>query len=319
MDKKTLHEQLIEELKFRIPNNSELVNKLSDILYLGREAIYRRMRGDVHFSLEEASIISEKMDLSLDSLSKISGLKRPFVFKIANFSNPEEIDYKLINETVEFLDFVKDSPDSEMGTAAKLIPDAIHLSYDYITRFYLFKWIYQYDNQSQIRKFEDVKGTDRLLKILGNMTNRIQHIKNSYYIFDKRIFEYLVDDIKYFESIGLITQQDIKLLKEDLYACINDIELQAAKGMNSMGNKTQIYLSNLNFEAGFSYVRSDNYNLSTIRAFTMYDITSTDNATFANSMKWMQSLKRASSLISQSGEIERMNFFRKQNDIVDTL
>ena len=35
--------------------------------------------------------------------------------------------------------------------------------------------------------------------------------------------------------------------------------------------------------------------------------------------EWIQSLKRYSTLISQSGEIQRMIFFTKQREIVDTL
>lgn len=319
MSKKTQHEHLIEELKNKIPNNSELVNRLSDILCVGKESIYRRMRGDVQFSLEEASIIAEKMGLSLDSFNGISSLKRPFIFKIADFANPKEIDYKLINEIVDFLKGIQDNPDTEMGIAAKLIPDALHLGYKHITRFHLFKWIYQYDNHNPIKKYEYVRGTDQLLANLNEMTELLLKIKKSYYIFDKRIFEVLVNDIKYFQNIGLINKNDISLLKEDLYGCLQDIEIQAARGVNSIGNQIEIYLSNLNFDAGFSYIKSDDQRLSAIRAFTLYDISSHDRAIFENSLKWMQSLKRASTLISESGEIERMNFFNKQREILETL
>jgi len=319
MNKKAIHEYLLKELKSRTPNNSQLVNELSDILNLGKEAIYRRMRGEVQFSIEDLFVISKKMGLSMDNLVGISDLKRPFIFKMANFANPKEIDYKLINEIVEFLDTIKSNPKTEMGTAAKLIPDALHLNYPYITRFYLFKWIYQYDNQTPVKKFDQIKGSDRILEILFNMTNLLQHIKKSYYIFDKRIFEYLVEDIKYFNSIGLINNNDIQLLKNDLFACLNEIEQMAVKGINKSGNEMEIYLSNLNFEAGFSYIKSDKHKLSNIRAFTMYDISSSDSVAFDNSMQWMQSLKRASTLISVSSEIQRMNFFRNQYDIVNTL
>lgn len=318
MVKNNLHENLLNELKLKIPNNAELVNTLSDILSLGKEAIYRRLRSDVQFSLEEASLISYRIGISLDQLNNVSILKRPFIFKIADFANPQEKDYKLISEFVDFLDFIKDSPDTEIGMAVKLIPDALHLHYRYITRFYLFKWIYQYDNNN-IKKFENVVGTDRILEILNKMGDLLRHIKKTYYIFDQKIFENFTDDIRYFKSIGLVNDNDIKLLKDDLHVCLDDIEMLASKGMNTLGNKVEIYLSNLNFEAGFSYVKSENYKLSIIRAFTMYDITSSDVITFDNSQKWMQSLKRASSLISESGEIARSNFFDRQRQIVDDL
>ncbi|HCO67511.1 MAG TPA: hypothetical protein DIT04_07130 [Dysgonomonas sp.] len=319
MIKPNLHENLLKELKLRVQKSSELVTILSGILNLGKEAIYRRLRGEVRFTFEEVSTICYHLGLSLDSLSETSDLKRPFSFKIADFANPEEKDYELINEFVDFLKFIKDSPITEMGFAAKLIPDGLHINYSYITRFYLFKWIYQYDNYSNIKKFEDVKGTDRILDILRDMTYHLQFIKKTYYIFDKRIFENFVDDIKYFKSIELINDDDVESLKKDLFSCLDSIEQLASKGINKLGNKTEIYLSNLNFEAGFSYIESELYKVSTIRAFTMYDITSSDVITFEKSIQWMQSLKRASTLISESGEIDRYNFFNKQREIVDTL
>jgi len=319
MKKKTLNELLIEEMKLRIPNNSELMNKLCDILDMSKEAIYRRMRGEVQFSLEEASIISEKTGLSLDSLSGISSLKRPFVFKISDFANPQGMDYKLINETVELLGKIKDNPDTEIGISAKLIPDGIHLNYPYITRFYLFQWIYQYDNTNHRKKYGEVKGTDKVLEILTHMAYLLQHIKKTYYIFDKRIFENMVEDIKYFNSIGLISHDDIQLLKVDLYACLDDLEQQASTGLNRLGNKIEIYLSNINFEAGFSYIKSENYKISTVRSFTFYDITSNDTIVFEKSLKWIQSLKWASMMISESAEIARINFFAKQREVVSTL
>jgi len=319
MNKKTLHEYLVEELRTRVPNSSELMNSLGDILYLGKEAIYRRMRGEVQFSLEEASTISEKMGISMDGFSGVSELKRPFIFKITNFDDPQEMDYKMIGEIVDFLENIKNIPKTEIVTAAKMIPDAIHLFHPHITRFYLFKWMYQYDNPDSMKKYEEVRSTDKLLGILNNMRDLFQYIKKSCYIFDKKIFENLSDDIKYFHTIGLIDHNSIQLIKEDILACIDDIEILAARGVNSVGNRTEIYLSNLNFEAGFAYIKSGNYKLSTIRAFTLYDISSNDIVTFEKSLQWMQSLKRASMLISESSEIERMNFLNRQREIIKNL
>lgn len=316
----SLHDNLLKALRDIIPSNSQLANRLIDTLYIGKEAVYRRLRGEVHFSLEEASVISEKLGISLDGImGTISNRRRPFTFKMAKFSNPDETDYQLINEFVEFLEFIKDNPDTQMGTAAKMIPDALHLQYKHITQFHLFKWLYQYDNLNTIKKFENVKGTDRLLRILENMKNLLSHIKSSYYIFDKMVFQNIVDDIKYFEKIGLVSAEDIKLLKEDLFICLDNLENLAAKGVNEAGNKTDIYISNITFEAGFSYIQSDKYNLSSIRAFTMYDISSVDEIIFDNSLKWMNSLKRASTLISESGEIPRMSFLKTQREIVSSL
>ena len=52
---------LIEALKEKLPPKRNLANLLMDTLYIGREAIYRRLRGEVPFTLEEAALISRKL------------------------------------------------------------------------------------------------------------------------------------------------------------------------------------------------------------------------------------------------------------------
>ena len=42
-----LNTGLIEAIKEKIPANSNLANVLIDILFIGREAVYQRLRGEV--------------------------------------------------------------------------------------------------------------------------------------------------------------------------------------------------------------------------------------------------------------------------------
>ena len=55
-----LNTSLIEAVKEKLPLKENLANLLIDTLYIGKEAIYRRLRGEVPFTLEEAALISRK-------------------------------------------------------------------------------------------------------------------------------------------------------------------------------------------------------------------------------------------------------------------
>ena len=48
-----LNNNLIEALKMKIPDGANLANELMDVLYIGKEAVYRRLRGEVPFTLAE--------------------------------------------------------------------------------------------------------------------------------------------------------------------------------------------------------------------------------------------------------------------------
>lgn len=61
-----LNTGLVNAVKEKLPSKENLANTLMDILYIGKEAIYRRLRGEVPFTLAEAAVISRKLGISLD-------------------------------------------------------------------------------------------------------------------------------------------------------------------------------------------------------------------------------------------------------------
>ena len=44
---------LIEAMKEKLPLKGQLADMLMDTLYIGKEAVYRRLRGEVPFTLHE--------------------------------------------------------------------------------------------------------------------------------------------------------------------------------------------------------------------------------------------------------------------------
>ncbi len=63
---------LIEAAKEKFPPKGQLADMLMDTLYIGKEAIYRRLRGEVPFTFQEAAIISKELGISLDRIAGVS-------------------------------------------------------------------------------------------------------------------------------------------------------------------------------------------------------------------------------------------------------
>lgn len=84
-------------------------------------------------------------------------------------------------------------------------------------------------------------------------------------------------------------------------------------------NEVNIYISNINFEATYSYIEGTNVHLSMIRVYAINSITTQDIEMCKSLKEWIQSLKKFSTLISVSGEMQRIQFFQKQREIIDTL
>ena len=53
----------------------------------------------------------------------------------------------------------------------------------------------------------------------------------------------------------------------------NELEDLATKGKTENGNRVRIYVSHINFEATYSYVETNNIQLSLIRVYSINSIT----------------------------------------------
>jgi hypothetical protein len=64
----SLQKQLLERIIASLPRKSDAVDKLSDLLHLGKDAIYRRIRGDTLLAPDEMSLLAREFNISLDAL-----------------------------------------------------------------------------------------------------------------------------------------------------------------------------------------------------------------------------------------------------------
>ena len=168
-------------------------------------------------------------------------------------------------------------------------------------------------------KYCDVNPPDRLQLINHEIVMEVRQAANAYHIIDSMTFLYLVNDIKYFASIYLITREEIELLKRELHKFLDDMETLAARGCWEEGKNVHFFVSSINFETSYSYVETRNCHVTMLKSFTLNDATSCDDEIFLRMKKWLHSLIRTSTLISKSGEKDRIMFFEQQRKVVDRL
>ena len=59
--------------------------------------------------------------------------------------------------------------------------------------------------------------------------------------------------------------------------------------------------------------------IAMIRIYSINAITTQDDGMFRSLKEWVQSLKKFSTQISESGEMQRIRFFNEQREIINTL
>ena len=146
-----------------------------------------------------------------------------------------------------------------------------------------------------------------------------QQMKTTDYIWDNTVFEHVVRDIQFFSEIHLVSEEDKELIKDDLLLLTDELEELAGKGKYETGNDVRIYISNIKFDATYSYVATPPSHISMIRIYSINAITTQDDGMFRSLKEWVQSLKKFSTQISESGEMQRIRFFNEQREIINTL
>ena len=320
METNTWYEIFIEALYKKYPKKSDLIQALMDLLYIEREAVYRRLRQDVLFTVHEMAKISTARNISLDAIIGIDSGQIPFQMHQMNYISPSEEELKFLWLVVKGVQRINNFHDTEFMDICNKLPRRIVAGYNYLNQFYLFKRLYQYSNNNEVIPFSQVVVSAEKAQLTESYINAIKHVPNSSFIFDRKLFDLLVSDIRYFCSIRMITDEEKNLIKKDLYNLLDYLYEVARIGYYpETKSKVNLYISELNIDSNYSYTFSQEFNSCFIHVFEKYEIY-TLNKDMVNKIKmWMQLKKRSSTQISVVDERSRIEYFAKQRQIVDEL
>lgn len=313
------NESLLEMVKQKLPAGLSLAGFLTDVLCIGREAVYRRLRGEVTFTLEEAGRISRALDISIDRVLG-AGSEKTSTYRMcmAEFENPSEADYRILEEYVRLIGSAADDPSSRLCVSANMFPQQVYLQYENLTRFFLFKKSY-HDTGWQAKAFHRTLIPGRMRQVFRDSFEAHRRFKSLYFVFDKQILSYLVDNIRYFYSIGLLSRQDIALLREDILRMISYLEKIAVSGGYDNGSRVGLYISNISFDKNCYNIKIGGQYISIIEAYILNGVASTEKADYDRMEEWILSRIRFSTMISLCGEPQRIAFFNRQRSLLETL
>ena len=321
MKYQVLYENFIDAVKNSIPRNKKVSAVLTDILKIEKEAVYRRLRMEVPFTFTEIANVAQHLDISMDDLIDNNVSKnRPLYLRFIDYTDPMELGEVILENLLNLVKQLKAASDSEISFSCSTLPPLLYLNYEQITRFYLFKWTYMYGHATTVKRFEDLELPARLNQIRQEIVSESHSIRTTNYIADSMLFHSLLHDIQYFLSIQLLSEQDVQSLKQENGQFIDDTENLAAQGhYPDTRQVVNFYVSNLNFETNYICAETPDMHISMMKAFILNVISSQDDLTFQRIKNWLQSLKRVSTLISQSGEQQRILYFSKQRELLQAL
>jgi len=321
MKRDDIHRCMLEAIEKQIPEKTKLVEMLMETLYMEKGAVYRRLRGEVPFSFFEVVTIAEKLNISLNDLVYTDSVRRDrFELNIVEYTHMTELDYKQWEDYISLISLAKNDPYSEIAESSNVLPLSIYGGFDSLSKYFLFKYQYLFSGTESRIPFSDLVVPERLSRIYRSYFIASKNFTHTIYLWDYLIFQYLAADIHFFFNINLISEDDVRQIKEDLLALLDYIEEITLNGcFKETGNNVSFYISDINLDADYSYVQFNDMYISLVRTFILNSVASTDQTSFGKIKDWIHSLKKSSTLITQSGAVYRTDFFEKQRMIVSGL
>lgn len=323
-----VHEKLIKTIRTAITEKEflsktekeKMASILADILCLGKESVYRRIRGDVRFSFEEVALIARSLDFSIDNILGVKDNEKA-IFEI-NMIDSFQINGNYNRRIEEYTKAVKKMskyPDSELKSAFNSLPYLFYLQYEGLSKFKLFKWAYQIQKMLSM-PFRDFVMEKEAVNTQKKYISEIRKIKRSSIIISQDVFTSMIKEINYFHRLNLLNNDDIQMLKGELLELLTEIEILSISGYyNNQDSEVYLYLSNVDIDGSYALLKNNGRTQAFLGLYGINMISSEDNNINEIHNQWIDSLKRYSTLITFGGEIQRHIFFEQQRDLINTL
>ena len=312
---------LIEAIIAHTPQRSNPASLLMDLLNIGREAAYRRLRGEVPFTFGEACVLSARMHFSLDRvLGLAAGENVSFKRKLQEVVSPLEAYNDALERDIAFFQEVSTDPTTEIATATNFLPAEFYCKYEGLHRFRLFKWLYQHEmNDPSIRAFEEFKLPEKLRRNSREYVHWAQTIATTSLILDDSNFKHWLNAVHAYRDMQLISPESMRMLQHELYEMLDDLEKITAEGEFETGTKADLYLSDIDLDSSYSYISTRDYKAVSIGLFSLNGLRTPDPQMYEYVRKWILTQSRFSTLVSRSGELRRIHYFKRQREIISQL
>ncbi len=314
-----LHRSLIGFINSKTSPGTNPVDLLMDILPLKREAAYRRLRGEIPFTLDEAALLAVKLDISLDQLLEYpkNGTYKATMLRMNN-PNPLKAYCQTMTQIIDALRFVKSDADPLIISATDLLPTSHLFKYPYLSKFRLFKFMYQCRKETMPCRMSELNLPPEVRQLEECWHKEVQQIP-IHYLLTSNLFASCITEIRYFVETGLVSNEEISLMKAECHQFLDDLERDVLSGHLLTGQSFQVHVSNVYFDTTYIVLNSASFKACSINVFGVNYFSSLDDELCDEMGEWIDSLMKYSVLITRSGNIERVDFFSRQRAIVDGL
>lgn len=313
-----IQDLLFRSIKGMLPQDTSLVDVISDILHLSNDSAYRRIRGETSLVLDEASVLCHHFNISLDQLLNLK--KEAVLFRDFRVKNKVYNYNEYLLGLYGQLDYVQGFLKKEIIYISKDLPIFHNFYYRPLIAFRYYFWMkthFLHPDFEQLKFSFDLLPDDveQLSYKLAKQYCKIPSTE----IWNTESINSTISQIEFSKESGHFTSSsDIKLIYEALEYSIEHMKDQAEYGCKFMPGEDPLVQKN-NFRFLYNRVVLGDNTIITITdhsktAFINYgslNYLSTSDKDFCSDLySDFENLIRRSTQISQSSEKQRNVFFK---------
>jgi hypothetical protein len=316
-----LNEIIVKTVLKNIPKNMKPVVYLMELLDLSRESVYRRIRKDIPFSVDELTKLALTLNFSLDEI--IEGSKRERVFFDLGVKNPgNSVDSfsSMLQEYSFYINCLTKCKNSNVFIALNCIYPLYTVFFNELFKFNYFKWLVETQDNLPKNYFSNLTLPQELVALQQKIGEEVKGIKNATLILSPNISLSVMKDIRYLYQRKLLNKADLEALKNDLLKMSDFTEQLAKTGKFDEGNsQIDIYISIPYINANTVFLEYDDVSEVHYWVYSNNPMVVRNSEISNIQKKWFLSLKKSSTLITQSNEILQAEFFETQRKLFDKL
>jgi len=318
-----IRKDIIDKIINNTPANVTTTKYLMEVLGISRVSAYRRLKGLIPFCYEEIILLAREMNFSLDEEIQ-SDLKRKYIVEFGDYFYDEvpDIIFKALNKYYTHLTINQKMKKVINFETTNNLWFVYTLFSDNLFKFFYYKYFQQYHIPSVRLKMKDIQIPDFITDIKKRILDTISGIRNrmTICIFDQNIFFNTINEIQYYYRRGLLDDQELKLIVNDIKNLLTDLEKGAVEDLYD-GSQYQYYIGRKNIFSNTSYIQNDNQSYSFFYQDNLHPMICYDQYLCKLHHNYLQAHKRQSILISGSNEELQIHFFEKQykylKDLID--
>jgi hypothetical protein len=329
MDKNAIVQKqcnFLKKISDILPTTTSLVNELSDLLKISNDSAYRRIRCETFLGFDEIILLCEHFNISFDNFNQTD--KGIVTFTYSRISPSLKSFKEYLNRLLLDLYSILNSNQKQIIYASEDIPLFHHYQHPILASFKMFYWLHSIINIPELEseKFDSNFVDSELSETGSKIAQAYLHIP-SIEIWTETTVHSTIKQIEYFWEAGKYREKkDAIIVCEELRKEILFIQKQAEKGNKIITENTEttitdykLYFSDMEITNNCVYAQAGSLQSVYLGHFTFSTMSTMSDLYCNETLQWMNSIIKKSSLISGVSEKHRIQVFGKYLKSIDEL